>query len=271
MIMSGFFILLCLLWDVNNNKIPKILQQKKGKGDVKQLFFKDTSNYFSLINLKSLNVRFGFLSNLLEGEREKFIKYIKAEMNTICDTETIMSGVLYNLLCMHCLDNFMKNNQYYEDKKSSKTRDFKLYKSREAFKEDFSTGKMLPGVIVKIPGSDENLNVCLEEKEKSRFMLERLKFNDDRGCSRFNLYYAPILFSKKEDSGMFLSFFKGQDQIHLRIAGFLIMHPMVTRDQCYRKSNGHTVLTHCWRVRTATGLCDFVSQTLGLCVFVENK
>jgi hypothetical protein len=34
-------------------------------------------------------------------------------------------------------------------------------------------------------------------------VLERVKFNDDRGCSRFNLYYAPILFSKKEDSGMF--------------------------------------------------------------------
>jgi hypothetical protein len=56
----------------------------------------------------------------------KIIKYVKAEMNTICDTETFMFGVLNNLLGMHCLDNFMKNNQYYEDTKSSKTRDFKL-------------------------------------------------------------------------------------------------------------------------------------------------
>ena len=45
-------------------------------------------------------------------------------------------------------------------------------------------------------------------------MLERVDFNDDRGCSRFNLYYAPILFSKKKDSGMFLLFFKGPDEIH---------------------------------------------------------
>jgi hypothetical protein len=56
----------------------------------------------------------------------KIIKYVKAEMNTICDTETFMSGVLKNLLCMHCLDNFMKNNQYYEDTTLLKTRDFKL-------------------------------------------------------------------------------------------------------------------------------------------------
>jgi hypothetical protein len=115
---------------------------------------------------------------------------------------------------------------------------------------------MLSGVIVKMPDSDENLYVCYEEKEKSQFVLERVKFNDDRGCSKFNLYYAPILFPKTEDSGMFLSFFKGRDEIHTRISGFVIMHPMVTRDQCCSKSNGHMVLTHCWRIRTARFMQD---------------
>jgi hypothetical protein len=61
---------------------------------------------------------------------------------------------------------------------------------------------MLSGVIVKMPNGDENFYVFYKEKEKSWFVLERVKFNDDRGCSRFNLYYAPILFSKKKDSGM---------------------------------------------------------------------
>jgi hypothetical protein len=91
----------------------------------------------------------------------------------------------------------------------------------------------MSGIIVKMPDCDENLYVCYEEKEKSQFVLERVKFNNERGCSRFNLYYAPILFSKKKDSGMFLLFFKGQDEIHKRISDFVIMHPMVTRDQCY--------------------------------------
>ncbi len=185
-------------------------------------------------------------------------------MHTICDTETFMSSVLNNLPCTHCLDNFMKNNHYYEDTKLSKMRDFKLYKSCEAIKEDFLTGKMLSGVIVKMPDGDENLYVCYEEKEKSWFVLERVEFNDDMGCSRFDLYYTPILFSKKEDSGMFLLFFKGWDEIHKRISGFVIMHPKVTQDQIYRKSNGHMVLTHCWRIRTAMGLCDFIPQTLGV-------
>jgi hypothetical protein len=68
----------------------------------------------------------------------------------------------------------------------SKTRDFKLYKSHDAFEEDFSSGKMLLGVIVKMPDNEENVYVCYEEKEKSRFVLESVKFNDDRGCSRVN-------------------------------------------------------------------------------------
>jgi hypothetical protein len=92
-------------------------------------------------------------------------------------------------------------------------------------------------------------------------VLERVNFNDDRGCSRFNLYYAPILFSKKKDSGVFLLFFKGRDEMHKRISGFVIMHPKVTRNQIYWKSNGHTVLTHCWRIRKAMGWCDIVPQS----------
>jgi hypothetical protein len=144
-----------LLWDVNK-KVTKNSSAKKGKRRREADFFKDTSNYSSLFNLKSLIERFGSLRNLWEGKWEKFIKYVKAEMNTICDTETFMSGVLNNLLYMHCLNNFMKINQYYEDTNLSKTSDFKLYKSREAFEENFSTGKMLLGVIVKMPDGDEN-------------------------------------------------------------------------------------------------------------------
>jgi hypothetical protein len=210
------------------------------------------------------------LRNLWEGEREKFIKYVKAEMNTICDTETYMPCVLNSLLCMHCLNNFMKDNQHYQEPKMSKMRDFKLYKSRDALHEAFSTGKMLSSVIVKLPDCDENIYVCYEERNNSQIMFERVKFNDEKGCSRFNLYYAPLLFSnKKQDSEVF--FVKSRDEIRKRISGFVIIHPMVTKDQKYRKLNGHTVLTHCWRIRTANGLCGFVPQSSDLCVFVEEE
>jgi hypothetical protein len=53
-------------------------EEKRGEA----AFFKDTSNYSSLLNLKSWIERFGSLRNLWEGEREKIIKYVKAEMNT---------------------------------------------------------------------------------------------------------------------------------------------------------------------------------------------
>ncbi len=185
-----------MLWDVNLKKYRIPFTQKREKRG-KAAFFNDTSNYFNLLNLKSLIERFGSLRNLWEGEREKFIKYVKAEMNTICDTEIYMPCILNSLLCMHCLNNFMKDNQHYQEPEMSKMRDFKLYKSRDALHEVFSTGKMLSGVIVKLPDCDENIYVCYEERNNSQFMFERVKFNDEKGCSRFNLNYAPLLFSKK--------------------------------------------------------------------------
>jgi hypothetical protein len=59
---------------------------------------------------------------------------------------------------------------------------------------------------------------------------------------------------------------KSRDEIQKSISGFFIIHPMVTKDQIYRKLNGHMVLTHCWRIRTANGLCGFVPQSSDLCM-----
>ncbi len=148
-------------------------------------------------------------------------------------------------------------------------RDFKLYKSCDASHEDFITGKMLSGVFVKSPDCDENICVCYEERNNSQFMFERVKFNDEQGCSRFNLYYVPLLFSikKTRQRGVFC---ESQNEIRKRISGFVIIHSMVTKDQIYKKSNGQTVLTHCWRIRTANGLCGFVPQSSDLCVFIGD-
>jgi hypothetical protein len=48
-------------------------------------------------------------------------------------------------------------------------------------RKTFQLKKMLSGVIVKMPDGNENLYVCFKKKEKSRFVLERVKFNDDKG------------------------------------------------------------------------------------------
>ncbi len=203
------------------------------------------------------------------GRKGNFIKYVKAEMNTICDTNIYMPCVLNSLLCTHCLNNFMKNNQHYHKPKKSKMRNFKLYKSCDALYEDFSTGEMLSGVIVKSPDCDDNIYVCYEERNNSQIMFERKKINDEKGCSRFNLYYAPHSFSQEKQNCELL-FVKSQDEIRKSISGFVITHPMVTKDLVYRKHIDHMVLTHCWRISTGNGLCGFVPQSSDLCVFVEE-
>ncbi len=151
MITLGYFYPLVYAMGYQLKKNTENHSYKKGKNRSGAAFFKDTSNYFSLLNLKSLIERFGPLRNLWEGKREKFIKYVKAEMNTICDTEIYMPCVLNSLLCMHCLNKFMKDNQHYQEPRMSKMRGFKLYKSPDALYEDFTTGKMLSSVIVKSP------------------------------------------------------------------------------------------------------------------------
>ncbi len=80
--------------------------------------------------------------------------------------------------------------------------------------------------------------------------------------------YILRLFCFQIKNGVF--FVKTRDEIRKRMSGFVIIHPMVSKNQIYRKFNGHTVLTHCWRIRTANGLCSFVPQSSDLCVFVED-
>jgi hypothetical protein len=94
--------------------------------------------------------RFGLPRILSEGEREKFIKYLKAEMNTIQDTKKYMSGVLNNPLQTHCLNNFMKENQFFQEASVSKTREFKVYSNCEKFINNFATGKILSVVLIKL-------------------------------------------------------------------------------------------------------------------------
>ncbi len=130
----------------------------------------------------------------------------------------------------------MRDNQHYHEPNTSKTRDFKVYKSHDTFKQDFVTGKILSRVIVNVPDGNESILVW-------QFVLERLIFKDEEGRARFNLYYTPILLSKQKDDS--IMFFVERDQIHKAILGFVIIHPMVMLDWKYKKSNEHTVLTEC--------------------------
>ncbi len=78
-------------------------------------------------------------------------------MNTIQDTEKYMSGVLNNLLWTHCLNNFMKENHFFQEASVSKTREFKVYSNRKEFLDNFATGKILSAVLIKLQPDDESV------------------------------------------------------------------------------------------------------------------
>ena len=90
-------------------------------------------------------------------------------MNTIHDTEKYMSGVLKNLLQTHCLNNFMKENLFFQEASVSKTREFKVYSNHEEFVDNFATGKILSAVLIKLQPDDESVYVCYKVMIKIGF------------------------------------------------------------------------------------------------------
>ena len=89
-------------------------------------------------------------------------------------------------------------------------------------------------------------------------------------CTLVPPHLAPIILSEQSDDSMMI--INERDHIHKVISGFVIIHPMVKLDKKFQKSNGHMVLTQCWRIRTEKGLCDFVPRTPQyFCVYVEEK
>ncbi len=138
----------------------------------------------------------------------------------------------------------MKENQFFQEASVSKTMEFKVYTNREEFLDNFATGKILLALI-KLQPDDESVYVCYEDKDKNWFLLEKIKLKDENGCTRFNLYYAPLPLPQENIISV-----ETRDKILDRILGYAIIH---------------TVLTNCWRIRMATGLSDFIPNISDPC------
>lgn len=241
----------------------KAALKKKGRSKGKAAFFEDTTNYFSLLNLKLLIERFGSIRMLWEGEREKFIKYIKREMTTICATESYMPNVLNKFLRTNQMNELLKTNQLHEEMNYTKTRNFTVYGSYEDLRNNFETGIMLSGVIMKSPADGkEDIFVCYKCDTSNAHVLHRIDFYDTGHKTKLFLHYAAIKLTD-EVGKCFLINFENREQLLKAISGYVIIHPMVTKDMKFRISNGHTVLTNCWRVRTVEGIYDFLPNVSG--------
>jgi hypothetical protein len=92
-------------------------------------------------------------------------------------------------------------------------------------------------------------------------VLHRLEFDDSNGNTKFNLYYAAIKLTNEVGKCHLVNVESRYLLIGTTLR-YVIIHPMVTRDVKFKICNDHTVLTYCWRVRTANGLGDFLPNVL---------
>jgi len=218
---------------------------KKGKKNV-ECFFEGTSNYFSLLNLKELLRRFVHMRVLWEGEREKYIKYMKGVLYSMQDTETCLTNSLQKLLQKICLDYQMEDNMHYSPNNYVRTAPYKIYRGWDSFREEhWNSGKLLSGIIIK---GDKSIYICIQENSEIR--LVKAKFHYDYRKVRLNSHYFVLFFDNPETDYIRV---KDREALKNMITDSTIIHPMVTHLNEYSKLNGHTVISKAWRVQVQGG------------------
>jgi hypothetical protein len=221
-------------------------------------FFKKTSNFFSMLNLRGLFERFLNMKVLWEGEREKYIKFLKEVLKSLQGTETFLTNVLEKFLQSHCLDEIMEGNSVYSPVTYERSAEYKVYKDWKKFKtETWDEASLISGI--KIQGRDELFICFVKEKdsgieEGDRIKLLKCEFDDGKGQMRLNLFYAPLFFNLKDSQPQFEELtFKDRETLNSAITDTFIIHPMVKKTGEYQKRNGHTVISYGWMVRTSDG------------------
>ena len=225
------------------------------RGGKKAIFFEGTTNYFSLLNLGSLVRRFGDLKKLWEGEREKYIKFVKKVLYTMPQNESFLTTAMKRLLQSHCLDQLMEDNMHTHDDTYERLSNVKVYKDVESLCEHhWYMGKPLCGVTLK--GCCE-IFICI--KSGPGINLFQVKFHDEHGSSKYNLWYAPLCFDGMEEAPHYFSratptlVLPSKDMLKTHMSDSVIIHPMVTCEDEYKAINGHTVISRNWKVRNKDG------------------
>ena len=78
-------------------------------------FFKDTSNYFGLLNLPHLFEEFGDPRKLWEGDREAWMKFVKKYLVSLCNDGDSLQTIMQNIMRRHCFDYLNEDNPYIEN------------------------------------------------------------------------------------------------------------------------------------------------------------
>lgn len=230
---------------------PEEKSKKPVRGNKnKEMFFDGTANYLSMLNFLELIQRHGSARALWEGEREKYIKFVKRQMESL--QESYLKRILTKILESHCLQDLMEGNVYTDDlPQYERTYMCKIYKSYDDFKENFwNVGKMFFGVMLKSEDNANDVHVCIEDNMTGEIQLKKVCFNDDhkKGKMKMNLWYCPVTLENKANHT-----FPDRKGLNDRIADVVPLHPMVTLDGGYLKENGHVAITRSWRVRSKDG------------------
>lgn len=225
------------------------------KGGKKALYFEGTTNYFSLLNLKDLVKKHGDMRKLWEGEREKYIKFVKRVLTKLPQNDTFLTTAMTELLQSHCLDQLMEDNQYTSNETYERLSVVKVYNTVESLCENhWYKGKPLRGVTLK---GCSDIFLCI--KIPDGIGLYPAKFLDEYGCSKYNMWYAPLYIEGMKSAPSYLQnvtpqhIIPSKEILKTQLSDTVIIHAMVKAAGKYEGKNGHTVISRNWKVRSTDG------------------
>ena len=101
--------------------------------------------------------------NLWDGEREKYIKFLKAFLISILDTETYFSHILRKMLRSHFFDDIMEDKSDYNPTRYTRTQEYRVYKSVAIFKKAYwDKGGLITAISIK---GHDGIYICIQDRE----------------------------------------------------------------------------------------------------------
>ncbi len=223
-------------------------------------FFASKSNFFSLLNAKDDTDRHGRLGDLWEGYMEAYIQLLKNETSVMRHSDEFMVTILSKLLRTSFLDHANEGNPYTERSRYARTFNFRVYPHHTNMKGLFSNSSIPCGVII-----DGKMYLCQDSFGRSSGVtLMGIRFNDNTGQWRYNLWYASC-----ELDPIKRLICRDREEIVKRATDFFAMFPMTVSETSQVIS--HTVLCKSWRVRDELGGLSLPIPREGALDYFKNE
>ena len=213
-------------------------------------FLVSAANYQCLLNMKEQIEFLGSLRDMWEGLSEGFIKYVKGELTTFRHDPSFLSTTLRKLFQTHYIDIINSTNNVHQRRSYSKMNNVKSLKVDAGPNTALETNVALSGLV----GGDNQLYICTKAGAANGggHNLHRLKFDDAKGVTVYDLYYATVTI----DANIPNKHIKTPSEMNSFAIDYFLL---VKNDEL--DNHSWTVICRSWKVRNEEGVLALLNES----------